>query len=363
MSVPGQRTILYLFSRGSLRAVILLVGLTIGLHVATVQAEEPSPLSSPVLTAPATGLWSKSNSQTFTWNPVETADAYILRYVKAPTCNEASFTVPEITTTTTLEPTRSIEALGDGTWCWQVQAIQHENNETKLSPWSQVWTVSIDTIAPVVTVAEPHTGPEFKGTVTTPGVTLSVLINGNLRSDIPVTLSPTPNEAGTYNWQLSIPELEAGSYILGVRAVDAAGNEMVGYADFQLASAIKKHGINPAFTEAATLPLVEMGPLVFVAPPLPAALAEPSSVMPYTTAQTASRLITPAQIAKPEETVKTANVSDGAIQASGEGWKFFGITWYWWAAAVFGLSLLVWRIKSLIVPASASSLNEPRTVY
>lgn len=363
MSVLGQRTILYLFSRGSLRAAILLVGLTIGLHITTVQAEEPPALLSPILTAPATGSWSKSSSQSFTWNPVETADAYTLRYVKAPTCSEESFIAPETTTTTVIEPTKSIEGLGDGMWCWQVRAVQHENNETKLSPWSQVWSVSVDTVAPVVTVAEPHTGPEFKGIVTTSDVTLSVLINGNVRSDIPVTLSSTPNEVGTYNWHLSIPELETGSYILGVKAVDAAGNEMVGYADFQVASASKKHGINPAFTEAATLPLVEMGPLVFIAPPLPTALAEPTSVVPYTTAQTASRLITPAQIAKPEETVKTANVSDGAIQASGEGWKVFGIAWYWWAAGIFGLSLLVWRIRSLIVSTSASSLNEPRTVY
>lgn len=363
MSVPGQCTVLHIFSRKVLLAGMFLAGFSIGLQTNVYAVQSPS-VTAPDLVSPATASWSKSNSQTFLWSGVEDADAYALRYIKATSCTDESFVAPEVTTVATIEPTKIVDALSDGTWCWQARALNHTDNGMEVSPWSQTFSLTVDTIAPVVTVNEPHVAPEFKGTVDSTGLVLSALINGNIRTDIPVILSPTPNEAGTYNWRISIPELEVGAHMLGLRAVDQAGNEFTGYANFQLASPIRQPaGINPALTESATLPLVETGPLVFIAAPISPAITEPNSIVPYTTAQTASQLMTPAQIANPEETVKAASVSDGALQASSDGWKFFGIAWYWWAAATAGIIFLIWCVKSLVAPVQSSGLNEPRTVY
>ena len=364
MSVQGQRTILYRFSRESFVIAIFLAGLSVILQTTTTYAQQPASLVAPNLVAPANASWARSSSQTFTWNVVENADSYAIRLSKNTSCTEEAFVTPETQTHVTIEPVKLVDDLSDGVWCWQVQAVNLTASGVERGPWSQIFSVSIDTEAPAVTVSEPHVAPGFNGTVNSTGLALSVLINGAVRSDIPVTLSQTPNEHGTYNWHITIPELEAGTHMLGLRAVDQAGNESIGYADFHLVAPIKpQSGINPALTEAATLPLVETGPLVFIAPPIPVAITEPNNILPYTTARTASQLITPAQIAKPEEAVKAASVSDGAVQASGEGWKLFGVAWYWWLVALVAMCVAAWRIKSLFVVSQPSGLNEPRTVY
>lgn len=362
MDVRGQSTIQGRFFKRWMQLSFLLIGLILTFHASIAQAESPE-LVAPVIATPAHDAWSKVNSQSFTWTPVEHASSYNFRYIKSSSCTEEALASSEAVVVSTIMTTKTIDNMGDGMWCWQAQAVAAQGGHVDVGPWSRLATFTIDTQAPVVTVGEPQTAPRFSGTTDNPNNILSVLINGTPYPDIAVTVSQSPNEHGTYNWQLTIPALEAGSHMLGVRAVDRAGNETIGYADFQLVTALNPQGVSSTYTNVAPLPLVEAGPLVFIAPPISPAIVEPNKEVAYVTAQTTSQLITPAQIASPEETVEAATLSDSAVQTSSEGWKLFGITWYWWLAIVIAVTIAVWRLKSIVTQPQTSSLNEPRTVY
>lgn len=51
---------------------------------------------------------------------------------------------------------------GDGTWYWQVRAIDSVGNK---SAWSQVWNVTLDQQKPTVEITSPNNGDPLKGTV------------------------------------------------------------------------------------------------------------------------------------------------------------------------------------------------------
>ncbi len=95
-----------------------------------------APLTTPVLVSPADASTTITETQPdFTWNGVVTANVYDLEVD-----DNSDFSSPEFTTTTSATSAAPGLALYNGTYFWRVRA----RNAAETTPWSDVWSVTID---------------------------------------------------------------------------------------------------------------------------------------------------------------------------------------------------------------------------
>jgi hypothetical protein len=348
----------------------LLAQLSIALSTAQVTAADPilTP-SQPALTSPTKASWSKSSSVDFSWDAVDGATKYQLRYGKSTTCasdpNDSDPThagqfAGDAMILETTDVHQVVDGLADGQWCWQVRAVKNVVLGTDTySDWSDIWSVKVDTVVPVVTLDKTSVSPNFKGTIDDLTAVLTAIIDGTAHPEITITVSDQTNDQNTYDWTLKLPDnLSAGDHTLKIKAVDAAGNEAITFGQtFTVKELIvtQSRGVDPNITQAATLPLVPAGPLVFVAPvpaPVQTSVVSEGDIAPIPSASIPTEQPAQKAVLAAEVSPKlNGHTNQAAVEATGQGWALFGVTWYWWVLgggiAALGWSLLArWRLAS-----------------
>lgn len=324
----------------------------------------PAELEAPVLQKPDNAGWSKTPSVVFEWDEVEDADSYELRYIQQNECTEENLAKPGTFLETSDEATVTINALGDGNWCWQVRAVKDATPEAIKGQWSEIRSLSVDTIAPIITLTQPVKQPDFAGTINTPTATLTAMLDNEQYDDITAVIAPEVNEVGTYNWTVSLANLPEGDHVLVIKAVDPAGNETLTQ---EVAFTVPPPKLDPSLTQGGTLPLIQTGPLVFNAAP-PPPIEQPENTLPaYIPLETASddtsELITPAQLASVAPAAKTLDAA-APLQASEEGWLLIGVAWYWWVAVAAIITGIWWTISRVRARSGFSSgLNPESQLY
>jgi hypothetical protein len=124
-------------------------------------------------------------------------------------------------------PTDHSTGAGDGVWYWSVRAFDAAGNQ---SPWSDVWSVTVDNTAPVVSITSPNNGDVVNGTVT---------VSGTVTDNNPdhyyfvvkdstgkVVAGPgVVNQANVTSWNWDTTKFTDGIYTIDLEARDAAGNK------------------------------------------------------------------------------------------------------------------------------------------
>ncbi len=350
-------------------ASIMLVQSSFAPLLSHVVLADPLLLDKPTLVAPETARWSKSTSVDFSWSPIEGATKYELRYGNNVTCavdsedhdpsHAGQFAGVAFSVDVT-DAHHVLDGLADGQWCWQVRAVKSVLHAADIkSDWSEIRSIKTDTITPVVMLDMNSISPEFKGTADASDLTLVAVVDGTPHPEITITLASSPNTFGSYDWQFKVPgSMDSGSHVLHVKATDMAGNSAVtadkAFVVPELVVA-EPDGVDPTITQTATLPLVAAGPLIFVAP----------TPAPIESSPVAEAHITPVQgesvpVQEVPEAVLASSLppklnghiaTQMPVQATGQGWALFGVTWYWWllggGAVALGWGVLArWRLAS-----------------
>jgi hypothetical protein len=161
-----------------------------------------------------------TNNFDFTWDA--SSDASPINYKFQSSLNSAQVggvLTTGLWTSTTL-PSNMIHSsgAGNGTWYWQVKAIDSAGNE---SAWSTIWDVTLDTVFPIITISNPDTTPATSKTITasTNEGILSMFIN-------PVGVTTCDESIVAFETYGSIDfsaETDNGKTVC-YRAVDLAGN-------------------------------------------------------------------------------------------------------------------------------------------
>ncbi|MFZ3069291.1 MAG: alpha/beta fold hydrolase [Microgenomates group bacterium] len=110
----------------------------------------------------------------------------------------------------------------DGTWYWQVRAKDTAGN---FSAWSQVWTVTLDHLAPTSTFSLPPLLNVWSGKIMGTAIdNVSGVAKVDLIINDPLGVEDIVAADGTTNWSYTIASPIEGKYIIRSRATDVAGN-------------------------------------------------------------------------------------------------------------------------------------------
>lgn len=312
----------------------------------------------PVLSSPEDSSWTKSSDVTLEWLAVAGAVGYELRYAQMDDCmtlqyadldmvDERFVATDKMAIAASEEPTVILADLGEGAWCWQVRSIVPVGG---YSAWSEPRKVNVDTILPIVMVNQPFVQGRLAGTVDQKTTKLELTLDGEAKSDMAVKVEASPNSKGTYDWTLTLPKLSNGDHTYTLRAVDAAGNEKTtALTNFTVEAPISDKPTLVTSTQPEMLPLVPMGPLVFIASPVREEPTDLETIAPIidTTRRGTMAVAAPARI---EHLARSdVSVSNHPVQATEKGWLLFGIAWYWWVLgiglSVTGLWVLLLRVR------------------
>lgn len=190
--------------------------------VPTVDTTAPS---IPTLSTPASGSSVKPARLILDWSDsVDAEGSTPVKYYYQSSYNSAvgsnnALSSPLYTSEALTDSQIDASGTADNTYYWQVKACDSLDN---CSDWSGPWSVTVDSVAPTVTVNNFVTNdstPKLTGTVDDNSATISVKINGN-------TFSATNKGDGT--WELAdntiTPALSDGTYNVEASATDTAGN-------------------------------------------------------------------------------------------------------------------------------------------
>ena len=121
-------------------------------------------------------------------------------------------------------PNNMIHSTGasDGIWYWQVRAKDIAGN---FSAWSQVWTVTLDHLAPTSTFSLPPLLNVWSGKIIGTAIdNVSGVAKVDLIINDPLGFEDIVIADGTANWSYTITSPVEGKYIIRSRASDVAGN-------------------------------------------------------------------------------------------------------------------------------------------
>ncbi len=221
-------------------------------------------------------------------------------------------------------PSIPSEGTSDGTWYWQVRAVDAAGNK---SAWSQVWSYTLDSVKPVVTVnslSTTNTTPTLTGTVDDHTATVTVKVDGH-------TYTAVNNQDGT--WTANIADaLALGVYDVSASATDPAGN--VGY------------------TTANAVLTISAAPTALVTPPAAQLIIGPTANLFSNAAPQGSNgdqqgSTTPTdQAVEGAQTQKSnTNNNDQAVEGASTTkgpWSLWGVAWYWWLVILAILGAIIW---------------------
>jgi hypothetical protein len=220
----------------------------------------------------------------------------------------------------------------DGTWYWQVRAVDAAGNA---SAWSQVWHYTLDTVAPKVTVSNlttTDTKPTVTGTVNDPNTDVSVDVNGVTYTALVAT---TANSDGTYNWSAAVTDaLALDTYNISATANDKAGNQGTTTGELTIFAALV-----PPVPPIQSVQLL-LGPTAtpFTTTPQNTGNTSPTNTGNTDTNQTVAGAQT--QTGNDNQNNKDQAV-EGASDTKGP-WSLWGMAWYWWLVILAVLAAIVW---------------------
>jgi len=165
----------------------------------------------PVLTAPTDGTLTNDNTPYLKWNASTDTEGNSLNYgFEISTASDFSSTALTGGTAGTAFQVADANALLDGTYYWRIRA----NDGFVSSEWSNVWSFTIDTIAPVITILSDNPATITYGDTYTDGGA-TALDNGvdDLTSSILATSD--------------VDNMAAGNYTVSYDVTDAAGNAAI----------------------------------------------------------------------------------------------------------------------------------------
>lgn len=133
------------------------------------------------------------------------------------------------------DPEIHFTALQDGTYYWQVRAIDGAGNK---SAWSSTWNTTVDTIHPTLTISQPSEGETFGGSGKEKITVQSYLEDSNGLAQYHIDIDgrdPEAQDENTSNLQAAPASLTVlaifnasdfsnGQHTINVRVTDKAGN-------------------------------------------------------------------------------------------------------------------------------------------
>lgn len=190
----------------------------------------------PTLASPNNNSFVNTNDFYFTWNASTDASPVTYEFIASQNSHETNGVLDtgvwdniangnaEQNNLTT--PTIHSTGAPDGTWYWQVRAIDTAGNK---SGWSNVWNVTIDTKAPVVHITAP-TGNLVRGIVTISGTVTDAnpdhyyLVVKDSHGHV-VAGPGTVYAAGVADYHWNTTKLNDGIYTIDLEARDKANNK------------------------------------------------------------------------------------------------------------------------------------------
>ena len=288
----------------------------------------------PIHLSPTNNVSQSSNTFWFDWEDVAGAVSYEVQFSQSGSVDaqgslnvgvwagDASHNQPT--------ESRAWSAGANGSWYWQVRAVDAVGNK---SAWSTPWKVTIDMEAPVLainpTTAGTDTTPTISGT-SEPGsiVTLS-LDNG-------VAVVVTSDANGNWAWTPSTG-LTVGTHDVRVAATDAAGNATVSTQSFAISSP------QTTTTTTAITTTTAAGVATITTTTDTTGTIDTTGTLGTQDAQTTTDISSVATDDEDNNQVAAAGATDtNDEQQAANG--LFSIAWYWWlviAAAVAGIWWLV----------------------
>lgn len=200
--------------------------------------------------------------------------------------------------------------------------------------------LSVDNEAPSSTIV--LTSPKNPMASTVP-ISIAGVVTGDfsslklLRDDDPTTAFDLTAEAKDNggNWTYTIPadQVVQGTYNFSVVASDQYGNETTAALDPIVVSAFIP-GLGSSSPLGLSSPLAD----AFI---VPRAFTRSGLTTPFTAAQTPAASET--AVLGAQSTNDPTQSSDlPAVAATTDGWKFFGIAWYWWTLLAMGVGGMSW---------------------
>lgn len=286
----------------------------------------------------------KTNEFDFTWNESTDNTAGNVRYEFRSSQDSSQLdTVPASSMLN--QPKIHSSGAVDGIWYWQVRAIDVAGNK---SAWSAVWNMTIDTQAPTLMVNTPYDGEVFGGvgkkqiTVTSYMedawglqqyfIDINPAVSPLLSEETEETEEETPELATSASLDViaifNADDFEDGEYVITVRVTDKAGNvtEENRTIVIQHATVVVPGQGSDAATSDDSDVLAQ----------LTQRLTQPFSV-PYSFASSTGGSQTSQEVLGLEDGNEDDVASGEQIVAaapSTEGWKLFGVAWYWWLLLV-----------------------------
>ena len=245
--------------------------------------------------------------------------------------------------------------LAEGDYC--ITATARDSAMNSSEPKYLKIAVDHATPHPTVTIDSNATGRTVTGTVSVASAAFRVMIDGTSRDDVTVQVG---EQAGSsYKWSLTLPADVASGLdhtVEIIATVDGVDSDPV-QATITLVDNNDPGGGSGILPIEMTDPLLNQLKDKLNQPFLvPASFGSISSPQLFRTAaqSQADTAILGAQTAK--DPVTDLNTKAGAAVPTENGWKFFGLLWYWWALlAAVGVAWFAARRRRL--NAAVSSLT------
>ena len=199
---------------------VQLSNISVSSGTITAYAGNPNPQQQPLLLSPADGSATNDNTPTFAWQTVAGATSY--RIQASQRADFSSLAVNATRSSTTYTPGT---ALADGLYYWRVQA---KGADGIWGLWSDVWTVTIDTVKPAKpTLLSPVSGailstgqPAFDWSDVADAAYYDLQIDNSSTFGSPEVFVTVTGSA--YTVTTPLPD---GRYYWRVRTGDLAGNK------------------------------------------------------------------------------------------------------------------------------------------
>ncbi len=227
---------------------------------------------------------------------------------------------------------------GEGTHHIQVRAFDAAGNP---SSWSSTFTVTYDITPPVLTIDpiadSSDKTPTITGTTNEIDQPVIVTVEG-------VDYVATVNSNGTWYTNVS-KALVPGTYTISVKSTDSAGNSATSGATLIVTEATA--GEDNIATPTLSIPLAEELPVSIVGGITTVASGTPNSVstiIQNTNDGAVTEDVLGAQTKNSD--TKTAAETTAVIAPTTEGWKIFGLLWYWWILILALIGSAWWLIAA-----------------
>ncbi len=305
----------------------------------------------PERTFPAENALINTNDFYFDWNDTEGAVRYEIQASQSSDVDGNGSLTSSVWPGDfqQIQPTESrAHSVGaNGTWYWQVRAIDAAGNK---GAWTSPWSVTIDLDSPEAflnATQEDSFTPTLRGTASPDATKVFLTINGNPEVEATVT---TPGV-----WEYTVPApLTAGEYDLSVVAQDAATNRSTTPATGILT--ITAPAPAPTNTEnqpdtgevnGATTsndqqtPVPVANPIAVVVP----SIVGPAAALGVTTDDSSAANSNNNEAV---EGVSTLNSPAQAVDSEANQGTFLGLGWYWWLLILAAIAAIAWWIIAAV---------------